>query len=184
MQEGLMKSKYTYNIVSKRTKKLGRFKVVLDIIKEKGEKFPYSYVEVKPGICVLASVNGKFILQTEYRHAIRQDCWGFPSGMIEVGETPEDAARREVLGETGYYVRKLVPLGYIHPSCGSTTEKITLFYAECDGVGYATNLDALEKIRCMLVDSELIENLIRTGEFTSAPSIVAWYKWKELNSRG
>ena len=61
MQEGLMKSKYTYNIVSKRTKKLGRFKVVLDIIKEKSEKFPYSYVEVKPGVCVLASVNGKFI---------------------------------------------------------------------------------------------------------------------------
>lgn len=37
----------------------------------------------------------------------------FPKGTIEPGESPEDAAVREVLEETGYHVKVRAPLGEV-----------------------------------------------------------------------
>lgn len=40
------------------------------------------------------------------------NCWAFPGGKIEAGETPRLAARREVWEETGIlYVGPLLPIG-------------------------------------------------------------------------
>ncbi len=54
------------------------------------------------------------------------------AGMIDAGETPEEAARREALEEAGYEVRALRPLGAPrwYPSPGACSEQITLFLAE------------------------------------------------------
>ena len=39
--------------------------------------------------------------------------WGLVGGHIEPGETPEDAARREVRKETGFAVGDLTPFGHV-----------------------------------------------------------------------
>jgi ADP-ribose pyrophosphatase YjhB (NUDIX family) len=38
-------------------------------------------------------------------YEVDQDAWSTPGGSVEVDERPEDAARREVLEETGFEVR-------------------------------------------------------------------------------
>lgn len=48
-----------------------------------------------------------------YNH---QAPWSIPKGEIEKGESPEQAARRETLEETGVIAGLLVPLGYIEYS--------------------------------------------------------------------
>ncbi|MBT6047692.1 MAG: NUDIX hydrolase [Candidatus Scalindua sp.] len=48
--------------------------------------------------------SGRFLLIKEWRPALDNYIWSFPAGMIEEGETPEDAMRRELLEETGYEV--------------------------------------------------------------------------------
>ena len=53
-----------------------------------------------------------------------------PAGMLEDSESPEATARREVLEETGYAVRRLESIGYVFLSHGGSSEQIHLFFVE------------------------------------------------------
>lgn len=41
------------------------------------------------------------------------DCWSFPGGQIEQGESPDEAIRRELQEEVSYVPRNLSSVGYI-----------------------------------------------------------------------
>ena len=45
--------------------------------------------------------DGTIRLFRQYKHGLRRSCLGFPGGMIEAGESPIDAARRELFEELG-----------------------------------------------------------------------------------
>lgn len=44
----------------------------------------------------------QIVLVRQYRHAVKSEDYELPAGAIEVGETPIEAAKRELLEETGY----------------------------------------------------------------------------------
>lgn len=52
------------------------------------------------------------------------------AGIVEPGETPEEAARREAEEEVGVRVRALRSLGSVVPSVGTLTERMHLYVAE------------------------------------------------------
>lgn len=54
---------------------------------------------------------GDVILVRQWRQGPRQFAFCFPGGHIDQGETPEIAARREFLEETGYEAHDLTALG-------------------------------------------------------------------------
>ena len=56
-------------------------------------------------------------------------------GQVDEGETPEQAARREVGEETGYPIHNLTKIGAVYSSAGGITEYLHLFIAECDCKG-------------------------------------------------
>lgn len=51
------------------------------------------------------------------------------AGSLEEGEQPEACIRREMMEETGYRAGKLVALGHVYASPGSSSERLFLFYA-------------------------------------------------------
>lgn len=57
------------------------------------------------------------------------------AGLIDEGETPEQAARREVEEETGYPISSLTRIGAAYSSAGGITEYLYLFIADCDCEG-------------------------------------------------
>ena len=46
--------------------------------------------------------DGKFVMERQYRYGLGCTCHEICAGVMEKGETPEEAARRELEEETGY----------------------------------------------------------------------------------
>lgn len=51
--------------------------------------------------------NGDFLLIREFRYPINRFCYSFPTGIMDPGETVEEAAERELFEETGLSVVRI-----------------------------------------------------------------------------
>lgn len=147
-----------------------------------GEKFPYSFLHINPGVCVLPVIGveavdsrlEQTILIRQYRFSVQSWQVELPAGAIDPGEASATAAARELTEETGYVAHELVNLGPFYPSPGSTDEIIHLYLARCDKHGGAQHLDPSEDIQRRRVPLTELERLIANGEFSHGAGLAAW----------
>jgi 8-oxo-dGTP diphosphatase len=62
------------------------------------------FEDPKVAVGVVVEKDGGILLGLR-NHEPKLGCWSFPSGFVDAGEVPEDAARREVEEETGVQVQ-------------------------------------------------------------------------------
>ena len=92
----------------------------------------------------------KMVIIREFRVPLDDYEYGFPAGLIDNGESVEQAARRELMEETGLIVSRFIKISPpIYSSAGMTDESVAMVYAECEG----------EPSNSAHTDSELIEIL-------------------------
>ncbi|MFT4038173.1 MAG: NUDIX hydrolase [Thermomicrobiales bacterium] len=70
------------------------------------------------------------LLLRQAHHPIQRVLLGLPAGTLELGEAPEDCARRELTEETGYRAGSVSQLASYFTSPGYTSEQLTIFLAE------------------------------------------------------
>lgn len=103
----------------------------------------------------------KAVVTKQFRPAIGCYEYGFPAGLIDHGETVEEAAKRELKEETGLDLRYIyfsTPM--LNSSSGMTDEKVIICSCRCDGVISKEYLEKDEDIEVMLLnDFQTIELL-------------------------
>src|SRR5438105_15324861 len=74
--------------------------------------------------------DGKILLIRQYRHATRQYLWELVAGRMDPGETPQAAAARELIEETGYRAKRFRVFLDVFPTPGFLEERMFILLAE------------------------------------------------------
>ena len=130
-----------------------------------------------PAAAVLTRVpDGRFLFVRQYRKAVERLMLEIPAGNCEPGESPSAAVERELHEETGYRARTVRRLGVMYPSCGYSSERIELFYAEAEQEdGGAPDED--ENIETVFLTRDEVRDAVCGGGLTDAKSLAAWGIW-------
>lgn len=105
------------------------------------------------------------------------------AGIIDIGETPEDVAKRESLEEADCTVTDMEPIAHYLVSPGGTSESIFLFCGRIDALsaGGVHGLDHEgEDIRVVSVATEQALQWLDAGKFDNAMTLIAM-QWLKLN---
>ena len=134
------------------------------------------------GVGILIKVNDKFIIERQYRYAFDEEMYELPAGKLEDNENdPLEAAKREMLEETGYRPLEIIHLGDMYPTCGYSNEIIHLYYSD-KHIKEERHLDSDEFIDLMFVSLDELEQMIKDGLIKDSKILSAFslYKTKIL----
>lgn len=91
---------------------------------------PHYALETLDFVSTLAvTESGDYVLVRQFRPAVENVTLELPSGHREPEQTPEEAARTELLEETGFVADRLVSVGMIHPDTGRMGNRMWCFFA-------------------------------------------------------
>jgi ADP-ribose pyrophosphatase len=85
-----------------------------------------------PGAVAVIALNDsdQVLLINQYRHPVREFLWEIPAGLLDMpGESKLEAAKRELLEETGYIAESWSELIEFHTTPGGNNETIAIFLA-------------------------------------------------------
>ncbi|MCB0223274.1 MAG: NUDIX hydrolase, partial [Anaerolineae bacterium] len=106
------------------------------------------------------------------------------AGMLNPGEDPQQAIRREIMEEAGYQVNELTPIATFYPSPGGSSECLFLYYAEVDnrhkiasGGGLAVEHEDIEIVEYSLPEAW---QALAAGQIVDAKTLIAlmWLREK------
>ena len=105
------------------------------------------------------------------------------AGIIDEGETPEDAAKRECFEETGCVIKKLIPIQGYFPAPGSSESFYHLFLGETETFS-GTRIMGLENenedIKVQSFKSSKVREIMQKGKILNGLTLIA-LQWFFLN---
>jgi len=126
---------------------------------------PYLQVRMPSYVIIYAETeDGRVILERQYRHGLREVTLALPGGLLEPGEHPLEAARRELREETGYEAQGWQWMGAytVSANYGAGTAHMVRGWG-ARRVGEPSSGD-LEEVEVVLLTPEEVAEAVRRGE--------------------
>ncbi len=154
------------------------FKVREDLCERESDNAEASFfvIENLDWVNIIAlTESDEVVLIEQFRHGIEETILEIPGGMIDEGESPESAAQRELLEETGFSSDNFVLLGKSRPNPAIQNNTIYHFLALDSTKTREPEFDEHESVATKLVSRSEIGNLILEGKITHSLVVAAFY---------
>jgi ADP-ribose pyrophosphatase len=170
-------------ISSREVYRCGLFRVTEDDAKEGDFEIKRSIVR-HIGSAVMMAVDEKkrVLLVRQFRLPAGKFLWELPAGRMDEGETPLQAAKRELQEETGYQAKKWQKLVTYYPSPGFLQEKMNIFLATDLTAGQATPMED-ERIEVRWFTRRELDDLIGAGKIEDGKTLTGYLLWKQMKSK-
>jgi ADP-ribose pyrophosphatase len=133
------------------------------------------YVFTCPDWCnvVAETPAGDIVMVWQYRFGTDAVALEVPGGVIDPGETPVEAARRELLEETGYEADSFELLSVVEPNPALEDNRCFSLLARGARFVGGTKFDELEECETVLVPRDELAHAIDDGTIKHALVVVA-----------
>lgn len=118
---------------------------------------------------------GQVVLIHQWRHGTQEITTEIPGGMVEEGESPEEAGRRELLEETGYEATHWEQIGVVEPNPAFQTNRTFTFLARGAKKVAEQSPDPNEEIAVEERALTDVPGLIAQGEIRHALVVCAFF---------
>lgn len=155
-------------------------KVRKDVVRlPNGVVVPDFYVaEASDWVNVIAiTTDGKFIIEEQYRHGIQKVCFELCAGMVDEGESPMEAAKRELLEETGYLGGNWTVFGISVPNASGSTTKCYHFLATNVERIQEPNQEKTEDIQIHLLIEQELKQIMLDGRIAEAVMLAPLWRY-------
>ncbi len=115
------------------------------------------------------------VMVRQFRHGSKTVTLEIPGGLVDPGDTPEQAALRELLEETGYEAAEWKKIGEVNPNPAIFNNRCHTYVATGLRKVSDPTPDQTEDLEVVLVPLSRIPDLIRRGEIDHAMVITAFY---------
>ena len=148
-----------------------------------GQQLQASIVQAPDWINVIALTPARdCILIRQFRFGCQRVTIEIPGGMLDAGEQPLVAAKRELREETGYSAEHWTPLGRVAPNPAFQRNHLYMFLAEDCRLEGAQIQDPGEDIEVTLTPLSEIRRLIADEEIDHALVLVTFLKAQQYLS--
>ncbi|MDI7259539.1 MAG: NUDIX hydrolase [Thermodesulfobacteriota bacterium] len=114
------------------------------------------------------------VMVRQYRHGSKEVTLEIPGGLVDPGDTPQEAAARELLEETGYTAGGWIKIGAVNPNPAIFNNRCYTFLANNLRKVSDPKPDQTEDIEVVLIPLSDIPELIQNGKIDHAMVITAF----------